>query len=350
MIFEAKTRVDTKKIISTAMQCRLSDEGLRISALSECLRAASYISSVPPNEHEAWNSPVSVSLTNLVRRRLMPLWPDLDNIDDEVRPSVMQVLNSLCDLGDMVRLNGGRWLAASPMGIKSGDNQVILLGGGPIEMLPHVVSNSAKILGRFRLVDAVACEGWAELWEPDEWIGAPAEGLETWAVQLLTDMTARLTDAPNDMGDTSVYLCRKWVELAAMPADSKGLRLCKVHLGHVNSYFIGEFANGRLKKLAEIESKDDARRFRFYLDVQANLPIRVTAATFGGLVKLRLQRRLPERESLILLLGWRIPAPAGEHPSITHHAFPVEILPIIRLAFTGLGITLTISNKSTGGN
>ena len=145
------------------------------------------------------------------------------------------------------------------------------------------------------------------------------------------------------MGEVSVYLPREWVRLTDLPAGEGSILLCRVRssgvAGPMFSYFIGEFVRGRLRRLSGIDSKD-ARRFRFHLDARAGRSIRVVASVSQGSVKLRLGRRLPEREARVLLLGWQVPAPDGGHPGVTHHMFPVETLPILRKAFEGLRIVL----------
>ncbi|WP_413731479.1 hypothetical protein [Sodalis sp. RH20] len=188
------------------------------------------------------------------------------------------------------------------------------------------------------MIEQTSCKDWAELWEVDEWIGAPIEGLDVWSSRMLAEIAARFTDAPDDMGDSAVYLHRKWIGLSVLPLNVGGILLCRARVGLAFSYFIGQFVRGRLRKLSSIESSDDARRLRFHLDVQANCPLRIEAATSNGLVKLRLVRRLPKREAKVLLLGWQVSSPMDEHPGVTHHVFPEETLPIVRRAFEGLGI------------
>lgn len=339
MEWEAASCERARKIVAAGMRCRLVGEGLRISAISECLRAVSHLSSAPAGGHGAWEPSASVRLTSMVRRRLASLWPDLVGDEEETRSGVMTVLDSLAELGDMVRLEGGRWLAAPAHAVRAGDDLAVLLGGGPMEVLPQTIAVSARAAGRGRLVEPIACVDWADLWGADEWIGAPAEGLEAWSVRLLAETAARLADAPNDMGETSAYLLREWVSLVDLPVDKSGLLLCKSRIGQASSYFIGEFIRGRLWRLTDIGSQD-ARRLRFHLDAQTNRPIRVKASISQGLVKFRLVRRLPEREARVLLLGWQVPAPEGEHPGVTYHVFPSEMLPIVRRAFEGLRIVL----------
>ena len=87
-----------------------------------------------------------------------------------------------------------------------------------------------------------------------------------------------------------------------------------------------------------LESSDDVRRLRFFLDTKDNCPLKIRIKISNGLARLRLTRRLPRRETKVLLLGWRESGFENEHSGITHHVFPEEILPIVRSAFEGLGI------------
>lgn len=339
MEWQAKSREEAWKIVAAGMRCKLTGEGLRISAISECLRAVSYLCSAPVGEREAWEPAASVRLTGMVRHRLSSLLPDLTGDGEDTRPGVMNVLNSMAILGDMVRLEGGRWLVAPAHAVRAGDGLAVLLGGGPMEVLPQAAVVSARAAGRVRFVEPAACKGWADIWEADDWIGAPAEGLEAWSAQLLAEAAAWLTDAPDDMGDVCAYLPRQWIRLADLSAGEGGLLLCRTRFGQAYSYFVGKFVKGRLQGVSALESSD-ARRLRFHLDAQANHPVRITAAESQGLVKLRLARRLPEREARVLHLGWQVSGPEGERPGVTHHVFPLETLPIVRRAFKGLGIVL----------
>lgn len=341
MDWQAVSRERARKIVAEGIRCRLTGEGLRISAVSECLRAVSHLCSAPEGARGVWEPAASVRLTGLVRYRLASLWPDLTGNGEEGRPGVMGVLKHLADLGDMVRLEGGRWLAAPAHAVGIGEGLAVLLGGGPMEVLPNALS--AKVSGRVRLVEQAACEGWADLWEADEWIGAPAEGLEAWSERLLARASAQLMDASDNMGEASAYIRREWVRLEDLPGDERGLLLCRARIlgvsGQMSSYFIGEFVRGHLRRLSGIKSSD-ARRLRFHLDAQAGCPVRVIAVSSKGMVMLRLKRRLPDCEARVLLLGWQVPTPDGEHPTVTHHMFPMEMLPVLRRAFEGLEIVL----------
>ena len=218
------------------------------------------------------------------------------------------------------------------------------LGGGPREALPPTVGASARAVGRVRLVDAAACEGRIDIWDPDEWIGAHTESLVEWSERFIADVKARLSDAHNDMSEAFAYRHREWVQFSDLAVEENGLRLCRTRelgvAGPIFSYFVGEFAGGRLRRLCGITSAE-ARRLRFQLDVEDGRPVRVVAtALSNGLVRLRVARRLPDREARALLLGWRFPTPKGEHPGITHHVFATETMPIVRRAFDGLGIVI----------
>lgn len=356
MQWQAASRDQARQIIAAGMRCVLTGEGLRLSAVSECLRAMLYLCSAPTDWIEHWTPAASVRLTGMVRRRLLPLWPDLAGEGEETQPSAMAVLDSLAAVGDMVRLDGGRWLASPLHAVRAGDDVAILLGGGPQDALPSSLRGCAMVAGRIRFAKLSAYEGKdgaVPLWEAKEWIGAPSEGLQVWCQRFLAESAVRLTDAPSDIGEVHVYRRRKWISLADSPVDGyselssdstsppdrRGLLLCRTPIGQSASYFLGRFARGRLVRLVTIAAPD-ARRLRFGLDASDSSPLRVQAVAMQGLMQLRLPRRLPERESKALLLGWRIPAETRERPGIEHHMFPASVFPIVREALEGLQIVV----------
>ncbi|WP_429050854.1 hypothetical protein ACS016_12755 [Aeromonas veronii] len=341
MEWHAVSREWAQKIIAAGLHCELNSEGLRISAISECLRSVSYLCSAPTGGHDTWKPAASVRLTGMVRSRLAPLWPNLTGDDQELCPGVMDILNNLGELGDMVRFEGGHWLPAPAHAVRLGDGKAVLLGGGPMKILPHSIGISAKSAGPVRIVEQVSCTGFMELWEPVEWIGAPVEGLDKWSARLLAQAESHFTDASSEMNDSSVYLNRKWVNVSELPSSIRGSLLCKMHFkGGVGGYFIGEFVNGYLRRVSSIDSTDDVRRYRFHLDMQANQSINVHVYISQGLIEFKLNRRLPMKEAKVFLLGWQIPTSEGYNSGITHHVLPEEMLPIVRCAFEGLGIGL----------
>ncbi len=322
MKWNAASAEQAMMLIAKGMHCRMTGEGLRISAISECLRAASHLCSAPGENRKEWEPAASLRLANMAKHRLVPLWPDLIGQGTDTRPGVLEVLNSLAALGDMARLTGGRWLPAPPHAIQVDDEHAVLLGGGPLEVLPSAITLTAKTLGRVRLVEQSACKDWTDIWEVKEWIGAPEKGLQTWAERLIAEAKEQLTDTPNDIGEAHAYVCTKWIRLPELPSGEKEFILCRTRSGQeAFSYFIGEFIRGNLKRLRSISSTD-ARRLRFYLDVKATRPYRVKATKSQGLTTLRLTRLLPDREAKVLLLGWQLPMPARERPGVTHHVFP----------------------------
>lgn len=344
MKWQAMSREGARKILATSLRCRVMGEGLRIAAIAECLRAASYLASAPAAGNDTWEPAASLSLTSMVRRRLSPLWPDLAE-DNDARPDVLSVLNSLGELGDLVRVQGGNWLTPPARAIKAANNSAVILGGGPIETLPHNIQTQTA--GRVRLVDAIACNDWIDVWDANEWIGAPVEGLEAWSIRLISMMKSRFTDVPSDLGEIAIYDRGRWGALAELP-NAGGVFLSKCQTGPVASHFIGDYFRGRIRKIASLDLQD-ARRLRFHLDAQAGRPMRVNAVTSQGFVKLRLERRLPHQEARALLLGWQISTPEGEHPGVTYHVLPIEMLSIVRAAFDGLGVVLDERCGAEGG-
>lgn len=343
MKWQAMSRDEAQKVIATGIGCKVSGEGLRIAAIAECLRAASYLCSLPLAENGAWEPAASLSLTSVVRKRLSPIWPNLLE-DADAHPGVLSVLESLGDLGDMVRVEGG-WLTPQPRAIRATDCTVIIIGGGPSQTFPRGVNT--KACGRVRIVGTSMCDGWVDVCDAHEWIGAPMEGLEVWSSRLLGEARSRFSHPPSELGDVVVYVNGAWAELSNAPR-AEGTLLAKCQTGPKTAYFIGAFFRGRLQQMASIESPD-ARRLRFWLDQLAGRSIRVEAVTLQGFVRLRLYRRLPHEEAKTLLLGWEMGVPQGSHPGLRQYVLPIEALPIVQCALDGLGIVLVERQGAEGG-
>ena len=107
MYWRAVSQEEALKIVSAAINCQFTDEGLRISTLSECLRSVLHQYSVS-DTGEGRQSVASLRLSSAVRRKLVPLWPELTDTGDAIHPGIMAILDSLAELGDMIRLEGGK--------------------------------------------------------------------------------------------------------------------------------------------------------------------------------------------------------------------------------------------------
>ncbi len=325
-----------RKILATGMGCRSGDEGLRIAAVAECLRAASYLSSVPSTDREDWVPASTLSLTSQVRRRLLPLWPTLDD-EQAAEPGVKAILESLGELGDLVRLDGGRWLTPPPQAIRTEGSLAVVTGGGPAQTFPWPITMRGA--GRLRLIDVNACAGRIDLWEPQEWIGAPLEGLQEWSIQLLTNAKEQLKPALDELADVSLRSIGKWMALSAC-GTAEGLFLAKCLTGPRYEYFVVLMSRGHLRQMSGLR-REQARRLLFYLDAQAGHPLKVQAQVSQSLVRLRLNRHLPREEARALLLGWQSPPHIGGGTTATHYVIPREMFPIVRQALTGLSVNLT---------
>lgn len=328
--------LEAEKFIARELNCYLVGEGVRISAISECLRAMMYICS---QEHGVWQPIPSIRLTNMVRHRLRLIWNNLDDKENNNDLTVLDLLNDLHDLGDMVRLHGGRWLPAPPHVLNIDGGKAILFGGGALNTLPSSVIASIRVSGRVRIIEQAICDNWAEVWSIDEWIGLPYENLDVWSVHFLKEATKKFVNVPDDLGEVLIYLKGKWMQLTEVTKIDNSLNLCKTVCGQNVNYFIGEFNHGRAQKLASI-SFDDAKRLRFYLDARYGRPIRLRAVMGKDLLIIKLKRSLPKNEAKVLLLGWQNSLSKTQHSYEKEYTFPVEIMPVIRKVCERLRIVL----------
>lgn len=343
MKWQAVSRDEAQKIVAIGLGCTSQGEGLRLAAIAECLRSACLLCSMPTDKRGAWTPAASLSLTSLVRKHLSPMWPDILE-DADSKPGVLSVLESLGQIGDLARVEKG-WLPPPPRAIRALEGNAVVLGGGPSPRFPGGTKTQA--FGRVRVVPTSLCEGWIDVSDPGDWIGAPIEGLADWSSRFMLQATKRFIPCPEAQEPVSVYLQGRWVELASHP-NASGQLLGRFPTGATVNYFIGRFQSGRLQQLASIEAAD-VRRLRFQLDLQAGRPYTMETQTSPRFVTLRSYRRLPPEQEKALLLGWELPKAEGEHPGLKIHVIPVETFPIVRLALEGLGIVLVERKRAQGG-
>lgn len=343
MKWQAVSRDEAQRIVAIGLGYTSQGEGLRIAAIAECLRAACLLCAMPTDGRGTWAPAASLSLTSVARKHLSPMWPGMLE-DADSKPGVLSVLESLGQIGDLVRVENG-WLPPPPRAIRSLEGNAVVLGGGPSPRFPRGIKT--KALGRVRVVPASLCEGWIDVSDPVDWIGAPIEGMADWSSRFVLQATKRFIQCPETLEPVSVYLQGRWVELAAHLTAS-GQLLGSFPTGATVNYFIGRFQSGRLQQLASIEAAD-VRRLRFQLDLQAGRPCTMETETSPRFVTLRSYRRLPPEQEKALLLGWELPKAEGEHPGLKIHVIPVETFPIVRCALEGLGIVLVERQRAQGG-
>lgn len=344
MRWQALSQHEAQSVLALGLGCNTQGEGLRIAAIAECLRAACFLCSMPTDGQGAWEPAASVSLTSVTRKQLSPIWPCMLE-DDDTRPGVRSVLESLGQIGDLVRVEKG-WLPPPPRAIRSLEGSAVVIGGGPSPRFPRSVK--LRACGRVRVVPTSQCEGWIDVGDADDWIGAPIEGLATWSSRFLAQVARRFTHCGVLLAPISVYVQGRWAELASHP-NASGHLLGKCQTGITVNYFIGKFQGGDLEQLASIEASD-VRRLRFQLDLQAGRPCTIETETSSRFVKLRSYRRLPPEQEKAFHLGWELPKAEGEHPGLKIHVIPIETFPIVRCALEGLGIVLVERQGARGGN
>lgn len=343
MKWQAVSRAEAQKIVAIGLGCTSQGEGLRLAAIAECLRAACLLCSMPTGGHDTWTPAASLSLTSLARKHLSPIWPDMLE-DTDYKPGVLSVLESLGQIGDLVRVEKG-WLPPPPRAIRALEGNAVVLGGGPSPRFPRGIKT--KAFGRVRVVPTSLCEGWIDVSDPGDWIGAPIEGLAEWSSRLVLQATKRFIQCTEELEPVSVYLQGRWVELVSHP-NASGQLLGRFHTGATVNYFVGRFHSGRVQQFASIEAAD-VRRLRFQLDLQAGHPCTMETETSPRFVMLKSYRRLPPEQEKTLLLGWELPKAEGEHPGLKIHIIPVETFPIVRSALEGLGIVLVERQRAQGG-
>ncbi|MHA7228447.1 hypothetical protein ACVT98_03090 [Vibrio campbellii] len=343
MELSAVSQNEVLKVLAEKIHCHLQCEGLRISIVSECLRAVLYFYSYKSLQECNWKPIPTVRLTSKARQKLSVFWADIGNPGKRgIYPCVAQVLDGLFELGDLHKSSGGHWLIPPMHAIKCGDDKAVLLGGGPIPILPAQIADKVRVVGRVRFIEHVKIEEHVEVWQVSDWIGHNFKQLNSWAESLLKKCIGNMSDSIHDFGQNHIYLNGRWVESTAIPSDVSGHFVCRVKTKKYFSYFLGEFKNSSLNRLSSLTSQE-ARRLRFYIDAESNNPVVVKASYVSKeIIRLQLVRPLPIEESKVLLLGWRVPALNGEYSRAEYFEFPIEVVPVIREVFDRLKIVLAL--------
>jgi hypothetical protein len=295
---------------------------------------------------EHLTSVATLRLTGTIRRKLGVLWSELErNVTNErtgTFPTILDTLESLNKLGDLHRTTGGMWCIPPVHAIKCGEGCSVLLGGGPISVLPNEIALKTKVVGKCRLLTSEVKLNLVDVWTVSEWLGGTRECLDDWANNLLKLSISKMTDNMDDLGQVQVYVGSKWLDLADLQSNVNGDYIGRMWVKGGFSYFLGHIKCSVITRLCSL-SVQDARRYRFYLDAHINNPVQVKAyRTSKRLIRLQLIRPLPEEEEKVLSLGWKVPSKKGEYRKADYFEFPIEIVPLIRDVFDRLKIVLLL--------
>ncbi len=291
--------------------------------------------------------PVYVArLTNMVRRQLAPVWPELsprrtkppsqvemESEGDSQPDPLRRVLDALNDLRDVCDLGKGYWLPCPVRLIQLPDGGVLVVGGANRLQLSALLKADvtstwiARTLKQLTMPNHLASSV-TMLQTFESWIGEDTGDLASWTNRVLQWGKSELGASASEVGSFEVYApwlrpkvpqFFRWVRSEDL-TKAPEIVLCRSAAGRwgPRNYWLGSLLFRGGKAILEKESDlrpNDVRRLQFGLDMQHKAPTRVTTSRKGPDIMITLRSWLPpEERRLLLALARDVSAVPGRFP------------------------------------
>lgn len=332
------TSSDLYGLVAHRLGCTLDTEDLSRALAAEHIRAHVYGNSCA-DEIGSYQPIHTTRLFTNLRRNLTPHVPE---------QLFMSVLRDLQEIGDVVHLGKGYWVAGPLQAIDIGnDHCVLIVGGVPTALLGDKrLSITCSSAARFAPTTKSLFE---QAITVDRWQGY-TESLGDWTATILRTWDRQMAEMGDlHANDLEVYApdfflnqgrIGRWVSATDVQSPLNGLRLCRPRTGFLEhdrpSFLVRMGWNGSeltLKKAARVE-KSQSLRLRFGLDQLLNSPRTATCTTTQHICTLSLRFPLPEPEARVLRLGWH----GKERPELIN--FHVHLYPLFSKTLDRLGIRI----------
>lgn len=302
------------------------------------------------SDHASDFRPIYItSLTNVVRRQLAPLWPELNLIEensitvigeqtqtkaDPLSDPIRRVLETLMDLRDVIEVGNGYWLPTPVRLIQLPEKEkVFVVGGSATADLSRILGAEVKLSGFIRYVvksslseSVLRDKTWWQSYE--EWLGNPPIDLKIWMEMILSKAKRNLHKSASDFTSFEVYVPAfrkvtlqyyRWVlfedyvrNLNTLPSD---LVLCRTVSQHIQlaptKYWIGSITLTSLKNESPVSPKD-VRRMMYGFDFINEASVQAVWEPEGVI---NLKNWLPPQERrLLIALGRDISPEPGRLP------------------------------------
>lgn len=270
------------------------------------------------------------------------------------RERLREALDELADVGDIIELAGGRWLAAFTrqvaLGTETDDRLVV--GGVPTSLLPTEQRGLLVHRGALRVTRGDAFGSALSLVDEtlESWLGDSPADLEQWARSLLAQELDSYS--PEEGARFRVY-----VPALARQREPQGFRW-REQLGQLDGRFFAdrELAFGvRQSRIVEIRDGriiasgvpslggGDRRRLLYALDALARNPTRITVRTASSL-SLVLQSEVPRAERRVFAALGELSVPEEKYYPRTW-TFRIEHKRTILARLSALRVDLTHETK-----
>lgn len=339
MKFESLRREAVLRLIANDIRCHGNESTILTAALAEHIRKVVLHrgGSHSLDHHE----PVATAvISRIVRQRLAPIWPAIDEPENE--STIRKELDELALIDDLVHAPRG-WLLSPPRLIPLLDTYFLLIGGSSArDFSPHIRQNMLSF-GRTRVLTNT---GHSQSWglpqlSIEEWLSLPYSDLSAWLRTFFRAKTPLMKSIDLD-GEVAVYEPHRWVALKDY--RQKGTTILfrqnvKIYGNDSQIYYLAQVKrinNGQATIHSGVEIKrNDARRVQLALYKDSS-PIIALLTRADDTVSFSLKHPLPFPESRFLSLGISSSVHEGK-PWPRKYTFPSQLFPLIASALINIG-------------
>lgn len=315
-----------------------------LGIIGEHLRAGCLV--LGTSESEAGNGLASsIQLYKQTYRRLLPLFPNYLDSADEIRGE----LNHLQDLGDLARLDGHNVRIAPARRLEIDSERCLILGGGPIQVLPLALQKQLTVSGRSRIMTSAMANDLQQAFPVqrlEDWLNLEDDNMLKWA----TDFVAAKLKAKCDNfvpDGLRIWNGQFWRTLEEFDGPS-GACVCRrgvLHYGNPTHEY-GLVKLKRISNKAQIDTytpieRDVARKLQGALhQIGTKAEKFVMKNVRPGILELTLRHPIAQHHSKLLLLGWMSQDSYELEPGVQKIEFSEILLPLLRKGFGLIGYEL----------
>lgn len=349
MRFEAITFASLCGSLEAEFRYKGALEATKVALIAEHIRGVVDGASVTDaDDGLAEVSPQKLAME--IRRRMEPLFAVTDQDSQEF--SVSNEIDAMVRLSEIWRSTAGGYATAPPRLLAIDEKVSLFIGGGATRLLPKDVRRNIEQAGRARILTGASnCDSVLES-VPEQalqsWLGLARDSVASWSAEFIDSL--KLTKPLDDEAENLLVLNeRGWVPLAKFvgPYGHRLARRAVSFYGNQSYQYFLCSVKAVANDLAVVESltkidKQDARRLQPILVGNEGKRPALQCDVSGEHCTVKLFWPLPEPESKLLYLGWRLPNPGGANHWPRAYCFSSKLHPFLATALEVLGYNVNI--------
>jgi hypothetical protein len=349
MRFEAITFASFCGSLEAEFKYRDSPEATKVALIAEHIRGVVDSASIADGD----GSQAEVSSQKLaleIRRRIQPLFAIADKPGQGL--SISEEIDAMVRLNEIWRSTTGGYAVAPPRLLAIDETASLLIGGGATQVIPKDVRRNIEQAGRARILTITdSCDSALES-VPEQtlqsWLGLSRDSVTSWSTEFINLL--KLMRPLDDEADNLVVLNKQgWMPLAKFtgPFGQRLTRRAVSFYGNPSfQYYLCTLKAAlntppTVESLARIE-RQDARRLQPLLVGNEGQRPTLQCDVSGAICSVKLFWPLPEPESKILHLGWRVPNSENANLWPRRYCFSSKLYPLLAKALEVLGYNVTI--------